>query len=72
MLRLMFWKQALERAVKTAAQTAILVIGADKIDASTIDWSTVGWFALGGALLSVLTSVASEPFGPSDSPSVLD
>ena len=54
-----FWLDALERAVKTAAQSAVLVVGAGQVDALSADWLTVGGFALGGALLSVLTSMAS-------------
>lgn len=59
-----FWLDALERAVKTAAQSAMLVLGADKLDVVSTEWttwSTVLGFAAGGALLSVLTSVASAP-----------
>ena len=68
-----FWFASAERAVKTAAQSAILVIGADLVNfnATQADWGSVGGFALGGAVLSLLTSVASaatngEPaaFGP--------
>jgi hypothetical protein len=57
-----FWLDAAERAVKTAAQAALLAVGADKVlDAMTADWGNVGAFALGGAVLSLLTSVASAP-----------
>lgn len=55
-----FWLDALERAIKTAAQAAILAHGADKaLNAMTADWANVGAMALGGAALSVLMSVAS-------------
>lgn len=50
----------LERAVKTAAQSALLVLGADQVDALAASWGDVGGFALGGFILSVLTSVASS------------
>ena len=56
-----FWQAATERAVKSAAQVAILVIGADAatgFDVMAIDWADVGGFAAGGAILSYLTSVA--------------
>lgn len=65
----------LERAVKSAAQAAILVFVAGQladgqVNALTVDWSTVGGFALGGFVLSVLTSLATSGFG-NDGPSVI-
>lgn len=57
-----------ERAVKTAAQSALLVLGADQIDAMHASWQDVGGFALGGFVLSVLTSLATSGFG-GDGPS---
>jgi hypothetical protein len=60
-----------ERAVKTAAQSALLSIGADQANALTADWQTVASFALGGAVLSVLTSLASLKIGPEDTPRVV-
>ena len=58
----------LERATKTAAQSALLVFGADQINALHANWSDVGGFALGGFALSVLTSLATSGFG-GDGPS---
>lgn len=62
-----FWRATTERALKTAAQSAILVVGADQVDVIGLDFATLGGFAAGGALLSVLTSVASVSIsgGPS-------
>jgi hypothetical protein len=53
----------LERATKTAAQSALLVFGADQVNALHASWSDIGGFAAGGFILSVLTSVASSGFG---------
>ncbi len=53
-----FWKATAERAVSTAAQSAILVVAADQFNALTFDWPTLGGFAAGGAVLSVLKSLA--------------
>ena len=57
-----FWRAATERAVKTAAQVAVVTIGADlatAFDVMAVDWANVGGFAAGGLVLSYLTSVAS-------------
>ena len=67
-----FAKQTLERALKTAAQTLILVVGAAQgFDLFTADWRTLGAAAAGGFILSVLTSIASAPFGTTGTPSVV-
>ena len=58
-----FWKAATERAVKSAAQVAILTIGADTFNVVTMDWAEVAGFAGGGLVLSYLTSIA---FGGKD------
>lgn len=56
-------KAVAERAVKTAAQSALLVLGADQINAIHVSWAEVGGFAAGGFILSVLTSLATSGFG---------
>lgn len=58
-----FAKDLLERAVKTAAQTALTVLGADQLNVLQADWETVLGLTGGAALLSVLTSLASLKFG---------
>lgn len=61
---LAFWKAALERAIKTAAQAVITgLVLAEGFNAFEIDWGLAGGFALGGFILSILTSIASTPFG---------
>jgi hypothetical protein len=67
-----FLLEATERAVKTAAQSALLLLGADQLNALSVDWSNVAGFALGGFVLSLLTSLASKPLGSDDgSPSIV-
>lgn len=67
-----FWLQVLERAIKSFAQSAILAIGASKgFNLFTLDWRSLAGFALGGMLLSVLTSIASANVGPRESPSLV-
>ena len=55
-----YYTELVDRAIKTAAQSAILVLGADQIDALNADWQLVGGFALGGAVLSVLTTLGQR------------
>lgn len=68
-----FWVEAAERAIKTAAQTAVLVIGQDAAgtDLFQADLHNVLGLALGGAVLSVLTSIFTAGVGPSDTPSAV-
>ena len=54
-----FLRDLLERSLSTAAQSALLVLGADQIDAIAADWRTVAGFAAGGFVLSVLKGVAA-------------
>lgn len=67
-----FWKKATERAVKTAAQAVGLAIGsAASFDAVHADWEYLGSMALGGAVLSYLTSIITSGAGPDDDPSAV-
>lgn len=66
-----FWKDALERAIKTAAQFAIVLVGADTFDVLTADWRAVLSAAASGAVISLVTSVGSERFGTPGTASVL-
>jgi len=73
-----FTISALERAVKTAAQAAVLaIIGtgsmeAVQADAFAVNWLAVLGFAVGGFVLSYLTSVASANVGKWPGPSLTD
>lgn len=52
-----------ERAIKTAAQAALLVLGADQLNAMDASWADAGGFAAGGFVLSILTSLATSGLG---------
>lgn len=69
-----FWRETVERAVKTAAQSVILFwgVGDGLLNAWEADWAGAGGIALGGAVLSLLTSIVSAGIGPSNSPSMVD
>lgn len=58
-----FWKATAERALSTAAQSALLVLGADQIDALQADWELVAGFAAGGFVLAVLKALAASKVG---------
>ncbi|EOM77894.1 Holin [Rhodococcus rhodnii] len=60
-----------ERAVKTAAQAAIGVLGAGAVGVLDVDWANVGSVAGLAAVVSILTSVASSGFGRG-TPSLVD
>lgn len=61
MFTLAFWKAATERAVKTGAQSVLTVyfVGDVALNAFQADWGNMAGIGLGGAALSILTSLAS-------------
>lgn len=66
-----FVKAALERAVKTVAQALIAVFAASQANILTADWKAVLATAGTAGLLSILTSIASDGFGPKGTPSLV-
>lgn len=66
-----FWVSTLERAVKTAAQVAAALIGTGAVGITELDWAQIGSVAATAAVLSVLTSLASDRLGPADGPSLV-
>ena len=72
MFTVTFWKLAAERAIKTAAQTLLLTIGAAQgADLFQLDWATAAAGAAAGFVLSLLTSIVSAPFGTPGTPSLV-
>ena len=51
---------ALTRAVKTAAQTAVALIGTGAVGFTDLDWARIASVAGVAAVLSLLTSVATD------------
>lgn len=60
-----FWKAAAERAIKTAAQAAVALITVGAVS-GLLDVDTVQVLSVSGlaALVSLLTSLASDHVGP--------
>ena len=57
-----YYRDLADRAVKTAAQAAVLSIGVESADvnAFAVDWKLMAGMAAGGAVLSLLTNVAER------------
>lgn len=68
-----FWLAAIERAAKSAAQGLLGVWALDKwFDVLHVDWTLAGGVIAGAAVLSLLTSIVSSPFGATQgSPSLV-
>lgn len=68
-----FWKDAAERAVKSAAQAIIIVFTGDQLfNAWNADWKQAGGVALGAAVLSILMSLVSSQLGDDTSASAVN
>jgi Putative lactococcus lactis phage r1t holin len=76
-----FWRGALERAIKSAAQFTLFAWGLAETpagdvlqvpDAFSFNWRLGLGSAVAGAILSVLTSISSAPFGDEGTPSLVD
>lgn len=66
-----FWKDASERAVKTAAQTSVALLTADGVlGVLDVDWGQGASVVGLATLVSLLTSVASAPAGSSGTASL--
>lgn len=67
-----FWKQAGERAVKSAAQALIGLVPLDQFNVLHADPLLAFGVAAGAAVLSVLTSIVTSAVGEPDSPSAVE
>jgi ABC-type lipoprotein release transport system permease subunit len=54
-----FWVDALERAIKTAAQFAVTLIGANQTPIFDLDVAQIAGVSATGFVVSVLTSIVS-------------
>lgn len=67
-----FWKQALERALKTFAQAALALLAGDGIGVLDVNWGDVASVGALAAVASILTSLVSAPSGEANSPSLVE
>lgn len=69
----LFWKDAVERAIKTMAQTLVtLWLTSDAVfNILTVDWTQAIGVAVGAGVLSVLTSVGSAATSGTDTASLV-
>lgn len=72
MFNFYFWVAAAERALKTLAQTLVALIGANAVSVMELDWPQMLGVAGTAAVVSILTSLASAPFGANNGPSLVD
>ena len=66
-----FWRDTAERAISTAAEAAVAILGADAFNIIDIDPLHVGGIAAGAALLAVLKAVGASARGNPESASLV-
>lgn len=54
-----FLRAAAIRAIRTAAQTAVALLGTGALNIVDVDWAQVAGVSAGAAVVSVLTSIAT-------------
>lgn len=68
-----FWKQAVERALKTGAQAilALWAVGEGLFNIIDVNWGQTFGVTAGALVISLLMSVLSAGIGPATSPSLV-
>ncbi len=67
-----FWLDTLERAVKTAAQTLLALVGVNVTDVASLNWQEMAITTAVSTGLSVLTSIVSSGIGEPGTASLLN
>ena len=71
MYTITFWKDAAERAIRTAAQALLALWATDVSGVLAVDWVQAGSVSALAALMSLLMSVAASGTGSQDSASTI-
>lgn len=66
-----FWRQSVERMIKTFAQTLITILGTSATGLLDVGWQQALSASGLATLLSLLTSIVSSGVGPDDGPSLV-
>lgn len=66
-----FWADALERAVKTIAQTVLALLASNQLEFFNIDWKSMISAGVLAGLVSILTSIVSAGVTPGNSASLV-
>jgi hypothetical protein len=66
-----FWKQTLERLIKTFAQAILALITSDGLGIVDVNWGRVLSVGALAALASLLTSIVSSRVGQPNNPSAV-
>jgi hypothetical protein len=73
MFTMQFWKDAVERMLKTVAEVLLAYLGVGEfLNAFSVNWGEAGGVALGAAILSILFSLASNNLGRSGTASLTE
>jgi hypothetical protein len=67
-----FWLDAGERAIKTAAQTVLALVGVNVTDVASLNWQEMAITTGVATGLSILTSIVSSGIGEPGTASVLN
>jgi len=67
-----FWKDAAERAIRTAAQALLALWATDVSGVLAVDWVQAGSVSALAALMSLLMSIAATGTGSQDSASTIN
>ncbi len=67
-----FWLDTLERAIKTAAQTLLALVGVNVTDVASLNWQEMAITTAVSTGLSVLTSIVSSGIGEPGTASLLN
>jgi hypothetical protein len=67
MFTIKFWKDAAERAIRTAAQALLALWATDVAGVLEVDWVQAGSVAALAALTSILMSIVATGVGDKDS-----